>query len=117
MKGSWHVSKEHRHRGCLPRKCVYQRSACRWKQRLAFQVLLLVHLCLVLDSEDYADALPAAVDHWIFRFDDSLEDFDANYGRVVSAEDESFEDLYLARTDKKLHLGLNAGASLSLDPS
>src|SRR5712692_2014549 len=79
------------------------------------------HFCyvfpLVLDSQDYADALPAAVNYRVFRFDDSLEDFDANYCRVVSAEDESFEDLHLTRTDKQLHLGLDAGTSLSLNPS
>src|SRR5437867_11524007 len=72
---------------------------------------------LILHPYDYADALPAAVDHWILRFDNSLKDFNTNYGRIVSAEDESFEDLHLTRTDKQLHLGLNACTSLSLDPS
>src|SRR5438309_9047461 len=72
---------------------------------------------LVLDSQDYADAFSVAIDNWIFRFDCSFEHFDSYYCWVVSAEDESFENLHLARSDQEFHLGLDAGAPLSLDPS
>src|SRR5229473_8518722 len=72
---------------------------------------------LVLDSQDYADALSATIDNWILRFDCSFQHFNSDYCRIVSAKDESFENLHLPRPDQELHLGLNASAPLSLDPS
>src|SRR6266852_1963861 len=72
---------------------------------------------LVLDSQDYADPLSAAIDNWIFRSDCSFEHFNSDNCRIVSAKDEPFENFHLPRPEQELHLRLNAGAPLTLNPS
>src|SRR6266480_3140855 len=72
---------------------------------------------LVLDPDNLSDPLSSAVDERILRLDDSIEHFDADNGGIATPEHESLQQLDLAWSNQKVHLGLRARESLSLHPS
>src|SRR6266480_3581479 len=72
---------------------------------------------LVLDPDNLSDALSPAVDERILRLDDPIKHFDTDYCWITPAKDESLQQLDLAWSNQKVHLGLRARESLSLHPS
>src|SRR5437667_12159916 len=72
---------------------------------------------LVLNPDDLSDPLSSTVDERILRLDDPIEHFDADNGGIATPEHESLQQLDLAWSNQKVHLGLRARESLSLHPS
>src|SRR5260370_38919754 len=77
------------------------------RHRNLFPGTRLAHsLSLILDPDDLSDPLSITVDQRILWLDDPIEHFDSDNGRIVTPEDESFQQLYLALSYGMVHLGL-----------
>src|SRR6266567_8013415 len=83
-----------------------------------FSCTRLSHILpLILYPDDLSDPLSLTIDERILRLDDPIKHFDTDYCWITPAKDESLQQLDLAWSNQKVHLGLRARESLSLHPS
>src|SRR5947209_7730968 len=60
---------------------------------------------LILYPDHLSDPASTTIDKWILRLDDPIDHFDPNDSWITPAKHESLQQLDLARSYEKIHLG------------